>query len=231
MPLASERTPGIENKVAEIVARELGAEAEFVYFSARRGYVRNTLTAGRCDVLAGVPAGMDSVSTTAPYYRTTFVFVERKGLGIRSLDDARLKKVRIGMHIIGEDLAPPSFVLAKKGIVANVVPFHAYGEYGETDPQARIVDAVANGEIDVAIVWGPVGGYFAKRRRDAELDVIPVPASKAIPGLEFSFDIAMGVRKGNDELRADLNRAIEARRSEIGRIVEEYAVPPAGTAK
>jgi mxaJ protein len=228
LPFSNRRLEGFENRLADIVAAELGATVRYTWWAQRRGFVRNTLKAGVCDVVLGVPVGWDQVSTTRPYYRSTYVFVTRRDrrLDIRSLDDPALARFRVGVQLIGNDAAnaPPAHALARRGIVRNVVGYTVYGDYAQDNPPARIVDAVASGEVDVAIVWGPLGGYFAARE-PVPLDVRPVTPAVDEPGLPFTFAIAMGVRKGDEALREALDRVLGRRQAEIDVLLDRYAVP------
>src|SRR5205085_10581677 len=136
-----------------------------------------TLKEDRCGLVLGVPAHFDMALTTAPYYRSSYVFVYRQDrhLAVRSLDDPALRRLKIGVQVIGNDgrNPPPAHALANRGIVENVAGYTVYGDYSEENPPARIIDAVVNGEIDLAIVWGPLGGYFAARAK-VPLEVVPV---------------------------------------------------------
>jgi len=207
----------------EVVGRPLEEEP-----APRRGYIRNTKNAtlkeGRCDFVIGVPANYDLVSTTRPYYRSTYMFVyaKNKGLSIRSLDDQVLKKVKIGVHLLGDDYTnpPPVHELGKRGVVDNVTGFSTF--YSAENPPSAIVDAVANGTIDVAIVWGPIAGYFAQRQR-VPLELVPIPSRKG--DLPFQFDIAMGVKRGNEAARTKLAQVLDRRQPEIEAILRAYGVP------
>jgi quinoprotein dehydrogenase-associated probable ABC transporter substrate-binding protein len=183
-----------------------------------------TLQEARCDIVIGVPAGYDEVLTTKPYYRSTYVFVYPlgKGLQLRSLDDPALKKIRIGVHLLGDDYTnpPPVHELAKRGIVENIVGFDTF--YSAENPPNRIVDAVASGNIGAAIVWGPAAGYFAGRQ-SVPLEVVAIPSGKT--DLPFAFDISMGVRPGNVMLKAELERALDRKQVEIQKILKDYGVP------
>ena len=231
LPFSNERGEGFENKIAELLARDLGERVEYTWWAQRRGFFRNTLRAGVCDVVIGVPAGFEMAATTKPYYRSTYVFLSRKDrhLSINSFDDPLLKKLRIGVQIIGDDYsnAPPAHALTRRNIVDNVRGFTLYGDYSKHDPPARIVDAVASGDIDLAIVWGPLAGYFAKQSRVA-LNVVPVSPQIDQPFLPFVFDISMGVRRDDQELKDQVEQFMERRRPEIDRILEDYRVPRVG---
>ena len=171
--------------------------------------------------------------TTKPYYRSTYVFVSRKDRGprVRSFDDPMLRRVRIGVQLVGDDYAntPPAHALTTRGIVHNVVGYTVYGDYREPNPPARIIDAVARGDVDVAVVWGPLAGYFA-RRLSVPLELVPVAPEVDGPFLPFIFDISMGVRRGDDSLRAALEAVIDRAHPQIDSILETYGVPRVETA-
>lgn len=227
MPFSNDKLEGFENRIAELVARDVGATPSYVWWGQRQGFIRNTMNAtleeGRCDIVIGVPDKYDLVLTTRPYYRSTYVFVYAKGRpAVRSLDDPVLKQLKIGVHLIGDDYAnpPPVHELSRRGIVSNVVGFSTF--YSAENPPGTIVDAVAQGRIDLAVVWGPLAGYYAARQR-IPLQVVPVPSKKG--DLPFTFDIAMGVKRGNEPLRKQLQQVLDRRRSEITGILRQYGVP------
>jgi mxaJ protein len=228
LPFSNERREGFENRLAELMARDLGMRVEYTWWPQRRGFIRNTLRAGRCDVVLGVPAAFELARTTRPYYRSTYVFVTRAGGGPRvgSLDDPRLRHLRIGIHVIGDDYAntPAAQALARRGIVENVVGYSIYGDYSKPNPPADLVRAVADGKVDVAIVWGPLAGYFAKRST-VPLRVVPVSPQIDLPFTMFVFDISMGVRRSDTTTFILIEQELKRRRTEIRRILEEYGVP------
>ena len=228
LPFSNQQQQGFENRIAELVARDLGAKLSYVWWAQRRGFVRNTINQNQCDLLIGVPASFERTRPTIPYYRSTYVFVTRRDrhLKIASFDDPQLKRLRVGVQLIGDDgiNTPPAHALSNRGIIKNVKGYSVYGDYRQPNPPARIIDAVANGDVDVAVAWGPLAGYFAQRE-PVPLDVRPVSPQIDLPFLPFVFDISMGVRRGNDALREQLNAIIERRRAEIDRILADYAVP------
>jgi mxaJ protein len=190
--------------------------------------VRNTLAANKCDVIIGVPSSFEMALTTRPYYRSTYVFVTRKDrkLDVSSFDDPQLKKLKIGVQMIGDDYAssPPAHALANRGIVRNVAGYSVYGDYRNESPPKRIVDAVAAGEVDVSAVWGPTAGYFIRRSR-VPLVARPVSPEIDLPFLPFVFDISMAVRRGDTALRDRLEAILGRRAGEIDAILREYGVP------
>jgi mxaJ protein len=228
LPFSNERGEGFENKLAEMVAAETGAKVEYTWWAQRRGFVRNTLRAGDCDVLMGVPTEYELAQTTRPYYRSSYVFVSRKdrSLHLRSLDDERLKNLRIGVQMIGDDFSnsPPAHALSARGIVRNVVGYSVLGDYSQPNPPARIVDAVASGDIDAALVWGPLAGYFAQRE-GVPLELATITPQADSPSRPFVFDISMAVRRGDTERLERLENFIERRRADIDRLLDEFGVP------
>jgi mxaJ protein len=160
--------------------------------------------------------------------------VDRK-LVLGSLDDPALKHLTIGLHVVGDDYSnpPPMHALARRNIVQNVQGYSIYGDYSQPNPPARLVEAVAEGKVDVAIVWGPLGGYFAKRQR-VPLKIAAVTPEHDGPSLPFVFDISIGVRKRDKALRRELDSILLRRSREIKAILTEFGVPlkalPSGAA-
>jgi quinoprotein dehydrogenase-associated probable ABC transporter substrate-binding protein len=232
LPFSNQRLEGFENRIAELIASDLHATVQYTWWAQRRGFIRNTLRAGACDVVLGVPRDFEMALTTSPYYRSTYVFVSRKdqGLTLHSFDDPILRHIRIGVQLIGDNYAnpPPAHALSKRHIVHNVVGYTVYGDYAQENPPARIIEAVAAGEIDAAIVWGPLAGYFATRQA-VPLAIVPVSPPIDLPSLPFVYDIAMGVRKGDEALRQELEEMLARKRPEIEAILDEYSVPRVAT--
>jgi quinoprotein dehydrogenase-associated probable ABC transporter substrate-binding protein len=228
LPFSNRQLQGFENKIADLLAKELGTTPTYVWWGQRRGFIRNTMNAtlkdAQCEVMISAPEGYDLVKETKPYYRSTYVFVYRKdkGLSLKSLDDPILKKLRIGVHLLGDDYAnpPPVHALSQRGIVGNVVGFDTF--YSPQNPPNRIVDAVADGKIDVAIVWGPAVGNFVAHQKVA-MQMVPVPSGKT--DLPFAFNISVGVKPGNEALRAELQQVLDKRHADIMKILTDYGVP------
>jgi quinoprotein dehydrogenase-associated probable ABC transporter substrate-binding protein len=222
LPYSQRDESGFENRIARLVADDMGAKLDYFWQEQRRGFVRKTMGAGECDLFIGVPAGFDKVLTTRPYYRSTYVAVQRDGAAAFALGDAGLRSRRIGVQLIGNDLAasPPGHALTQAGAVDNVTGFTVYGD----GPAAqRMVDAVAQGRIDVALVWGPQAGYFA-RKAAVPMAVVPLAAPAGLP-VPFDYAIAMGVRKGDAALRDRLDDILQRRRADIDAILAQYHVP------
>lgn len=161
----------------------------------------------------------------------SYVFVTRRDrhLKLDGMDDPRLAELKIGLQALGAEGSnpPPARSLARRGWVQHITGFPAWGEESDETPQARIVDAVASGEIDVAIVWGPIGRYFA-RRSAQPLDVTPVGADPLLPDLPFRFDMAAGVRRHDPALRDRIQQALDRHGDEIVAILRDYGLTPSG---
>jgi mxaJ protein len=228
LPFSNQQQQGFENKIASVVAQDLNAKLKYTWWAQHRGFVRNSLNAHECDLLIGVPASFERTINTTPYYRSTYVFVTRRDrhLDIRSFDDPILRRLTIGVQMIGDDFTntPPAHALTQRHIIQNVRGYSVYGDYRTPNPPARIIDAVANRDIDVAVAWGPLAGYFAQREPVA-LDITPVSPQIDLPFLPFVFDISMGVRRGDTALRERLNSVIAHRKGDIDRILAQYGVP------
>jgi len=228
LPFSNEAGEGFENRIAAIIADELGMDLRYEWRAQRRGFIRETLNAGLCNLVPGIEANVEPLLTTRPYYRSGYVFVTRTedGLDIADFDDPRLRDLTVGVQLIGDDGAntPPTDILAERGIIDNLRGYPVYGNYADPDPAEPIIAAVASGAIDVAIVWGPVAGWYAPRQ-DVPLTVTPGPELDQETVIPLAFDIAMGGRRGDLKFMIDVDRAIAARQAEIDAVLADYGVP------
>jgi mxaJ protein len=226
LPYSNSAEDGFENKIVRLIADRLHRPLVFVWRPERRGFVREGLNAGECDLVAAIPSGASIALTTRPYYRSTYAFVSKPGEPpVSSLDDPSLRMRTIGVQLIGDDgmNSPPAHALAKRGIVENVRGFMVYGDYRDDHPLSEIVHAVATGKVDIAAVWGPVAGYFAAKEK-------PPLVVTAIEGnvearLPMTFDISMGVRRTDKELKTRVDSALSSLARQIGKILAAYCVP------
>jgi quinoprotein dehydrogenase-associated probable ABC transporter substrate-binding protein len=233
LPFSNLKAEGFENRIAEVFARDLGLPLAYYSFPARLAFIRNTLRYKLpdepypCDIVLGVPADFDQVSATRPYYRSTYVLVVPKGKGLdglRSSDDLlalppeQLRTLRIGVY----DRSPGSQWLAHHGLVDRGVPYAIMSPDPDQYPGQIIERDLAQGRIDAAIVWGPIGGYFARRVASPQLLVVPM---KSEPGVPFEYSIAMGVRYGEPEWKKQVEGLIAKHREEILAILRDYGVP------
>jgi len=228
LPFSNDARQGFENKLAELIASDLHAKLEYIWWAQRRGYARNTLNEQKCDFWPGIASNVEMVATSRPYYRSTYVFVTRRDARLTglTLDDPRLRKLKIGVQLVGDDASntPPAHALAKRGIVANVRGYMLYGAYRDPSPPAEIVRAVERGDVDVALIWGPLAGYFAAQSK------VPLSLEKITPWFAdqqwpMQFDVSVGVRKDNQKLLKDIDQVLARHQPAIRRLLDSYRVP------
>lgn len=228
LPFSNRARQGFENRIADIIAREMHRPVRYVWWAQRRGYVRNTLGEQKCDIWPGVASGVEMVATTRPYYRSTYVFVTRADRNLKglTLDDPRLKKLTIGIQMVGDDAmnTPPAHALAARGMTKNVRGFRLYGDYAKPNPPADIIRAVADGKVDMALAWGPLAGYFAKS------SPVPLRIERVTPWLDNAqwpmvYDISMGVRKNDPAFQQQIETILARRKTEISALLDRYGVP------
>lgn len=233
MPFTNERGEGFEDRIAALFAAELGLPVENYAFPQRLGFVRNTLRYKLpgadypCDVVMGVPAGFEQLSPTKAYYRSTYVlvFAAKDGLAaVQSESDflalakPQLAKLKIGVF----DRSPGSAWLVKHELVDSGVPYRIMDANAEQYPGQVIERDLVQGKIDVALVWGPIGGYFARQAKDANLRVVPLASA---PGVQADYAMAMGVRFGEKAWKAQIEGLIDRKHAEIEAILRDYGVP------
>jgi mxaJ protein len=226
LPAADDKLEGFDDKIAALMAKDLGDSVTYSWWPTRRGFIRNTLSASDCDVVFGVPKGYDLVSPTKSYYRSAYVAVTRRDrhLKITSLDDTVLKSLKIGVTQIGDNYTntPPAQALGTRGINQNVVGFTSF--YNVDHRPGDIIDAVAKGQIDVALAWGPLAGYYAKHSA-VPLDLTVLPDTDRATGFPFAYELTLGVRRADRGLRDTLNALIDRHRADIDAILRDYGVP------
>lgn len=233
LPFANDKGEGFENRIADLFAKQLGLPVQSYSFPQRMNFIRNTLRYKlpgedfRCDIVMSIPATFDQALPTAPYYHSTYALVYRKGQGLDdvksgadlfALPASARDKLRIGIY----DRSPAAIWLVRHGMEAQVKPFPMMSPNPEQYPGEIIEKDLAQGNIDAAVVWGPIAGYYAKRVRNVELVVVPL---KSEPGVKFDYEIAMGVRQGEREWKATVDKLLVENRAAIASILREYNVP------
>jgi mxaJ protein len=233
LPFSNSKGEGYEDKIAQLFARDLGLPITYFFFPQRMAFIRNTLRYKLpgadypCDIVMSVPKGFDQVSATKPYYRSAYALVIPKGKGmddVRSpeeflaLPPARLHSLRIGVY----DRSPASDWLVAHNLVDQGVPYKILNADPDQYPGQIIENDLVQGKIDVAIVWGPIAGFFSHRVTAAELVVIPL---KSEPGVKLDFEIAMGVRYGEPAWKKRIEALIEKNQVQIHTILADYGVP------
>lgn len=239
LPFSNKAEQGFENKLAKMVGQSLGRQVQFVWEMQGNGFLRSVYDR-KCDVVMGLPTADHAygVLTTDPYYRSAYALVYRANAPyqLKSLDDPRLRTLQIGVHSMFGDTVdlPPGTVLAQRGIFRNVRGYDLFADYyRQPNPSANLIKAVADGDVDVAIAWGPLAGYFASRE-PVKLTVVPLAHTHA--KLPFQYPISMAVRHDNSALRNRLNAFLSAHRAEIHKLLANYGVPqleisPSGTSQ
>lgn len=226
MPASNQKGEGYENRIAELIAKEWKAKLEYAWWPVRRGFFSRALNGQYCDIALTAPAGLDMAGTTNPYFRSGYVVVYRKdsGLSLKTLDDPAWKKLRIGVNLLNSDAenTPPAMALSRHGVVGNLVGFTTF--YSELDRPEDIIKAVVDKKVDVSIVWGPLAGFFAERS-PVPLVVQPLAEYDSLTDLPFAFNMAMGVRRRDRELRDSLNHLLDRKGAEIQAILKQYGVP------
>jgi quinoprotein dehydrogenase-associated probable ABC transporter substrate-binding protein len=226
MPLSNQRGEGFEQKIAELVAKEWNAKIEYAWWPVRRGFFARALNGRYCDIAIQAPAEFDMAGVTKPYFRSGYVFITRKdrGLDIKSLADPRLKRLKIGVNILNSDAenTPPAMALSRYGVVGNLTGYPTF--YTDSIRPEDIVTAVARKEVDVAIAWGPLAGYFAAKS-PVPLLLQPLEERDSLTDFPFRFSIGMGVRRRDRALRDSLQTVLDKRAPQIQAILKEYNVP------
>jgi quinoprotein dehydrogenase-associated probable ABC transporter substrate-binding protein len=221
LPFSNEAGEGFENKIAELFARKLGKSVEYTFYPDATGFIRNTLNAHRCDVVLGIAQGDDLVQPTSPYYRTGYVAAYRQDgplKGLDSLGDARLKAARIGI-VAG---TPPATLLAENGLLGRIKSYALVVDTRFDSPTHQMMDDLDRGEIDVALLWGPLAGYYAAK---AKTPTAVVPLVKEQGGPPMVYRIVMGVRHSDQNWKRALNKLISENQGDIQAILRSYGVP------
>lgn len=222
-PASSQQRPGYENRIAAILADELGARLTIEWTMFDDHSISRTLHAGSCDAIIGIGESVGGVESTVPFLRAPYVFVTRAAddLDLDSLDDPRLSELTIGTYPAGI----PSLALRNRGLSANVREFSPLATVSTLDRDTPILDALISGEVDVAIVFAPI----AAARAEAEpglLQLEPVTPETDFGAtlLQMFRTFTIGVRPHDTSLRDTLNHALAARWSEIQEAIDRYGV-------
>ncbi len=221
LPFSNEAGEGFENKIATLLADKLQRPVAYTFYPNTTGFVRNTLNAFRCDVVMGIPQGDDSVQGTNPYYRTAYALVSKKGSPldkVETLEDPLLKGKKIGI-VAG---TPPATNLAVNGLMGNAKPYHLVVDSRYDAPTLDMIEDLKKGDIDIAILWGPIAGYLAKK---SETPLVVTPLIKETSGPRMVYRIGMGVRHSDQNWKRDLNKLIAQNQSEIDKILSDFGVP------
>ncbi len=221
MPFSNAKQEGFEDKIAQVLAQDLGKKLTFTYAYSRQGFFRNTLGANRCDIVIGTTSDNDMMRTSKPYYRAGHVFVWRKDSNYTITDwtSADLRKGFIGVI----DHSPATIPMNDNNLIANARPYRIQRDLNL--PSSFMIDDLAKGDIDIAIAWGPIGGYFAKQSK-VPMVVAPIPEyeTQNAKGKEY-WNIAVGVRKKDKDRMAMIQGALDRNQAKIIKILDDYGIP------
>ena len=220
LPFSNKKEEGFENKIARLIAEELKQPIRYNWWPQTIGFVRNTLRLRRCDLIVGIGTGNELVQNTNPYYRSIYTMVYRQDSGLKatSLSDPALKSLRFGV-IAG---TPPATLLAKYGLIGQTQPYHLTVDTRFFSPTRQAIEDVAAGKIDIALIWGPTAGYFAKRQKVA---LVVVPLLNEQTDVRLDFRVSMAVRVNENDWKRHLNRILKRLKPKIDRILKDYGVP------
>lgn len=221
LPFSSEDRDGFENKIADLIGERLGLPVVYEWFPQATGFVRQTLASKKCDIIMGYAQGHELVQNTNHYYRSSYVMLVPDGGkldGIKSLDDERLKSSRIGVTAG----TPPATVLALNSLMGNVEPYRLMVDRRHENPAERMLGDLKSGKIDVALLWGPIAGYYAKKNGGG---LVVVPLVNESKGPRMAYRITFGIRRGEIDWKRKLNELIKDNQADINKIMLEFGVP------
>lgn len=225
LPFSDSTGAGLENKLAELMAKTWNSKLEYIWWAAPRGMMR-MLNGYYCDVTLQMPVLSDMAGVTRPYYRTSYVMVQRKDAAhlVTGLDDPALKKMKIGVHLFAADgeNTPPAMALSSHGVVGNLVGFSTTYIGGMNKPE-DIVRAVVDKSIDMAFVWGPIAGYYA-RQIGADLQLTPVD-NDTVSGIPFAYSMGMATRRRERQFKDSLQKFLNTKGPEIQALLQQYGIP------
>jgi quinoprotein dehydrogenase-associated probable ABC transporter substrate-binding protein len=237
-PYSTKKGEGFENKIAELFAKEVDQKVEYTWFAQRIGFIRNTLTASvndrdvdsdqyKCDIVMGVPAGYDMTLTTLPYYTSTYVLLIARGRGWDDIKDAtqltelpleRQEALRIAMF----DRGPGTTWMQQNGLLDQGVSYQSMSGDSENNVAMQIDKDFKAKKIDMVILWGPMAAYVMSQSPKNSYSRVLM---KSTPKIKFDFAMAMGVRKGDKEKKAMLDKLIVNKANEITEIIKRYNIP------
>ena len=220
LPYSNDRGEGFENKIAELIAEDLGVPIDYTWFPQTVGFVRMTLGASRCDVVIGVATTNELMQNTNPYYRAAYMIVHKADLELPSgnLDDPAFDSLRIGI----QPGTPGATTVARHGHLDQSKHYPLIVDTRIDKPARDMVQDVADGETDAAIVWGPLAGYWIKQI-DPQLVMEPLDAARGTERVDYR--ISMGIRHGEDDWKDQLNAILMAHKADIDAILRSFGVP------
>ena len=238
LPFSNKDGEGYENKIAELFSEKLGKELKYTFFPQRIGFIRNTLKAEseeglgyKCDLVVSVPENFELAATTDPYFTSAYVLVYAKGRNLDSITEPSQldafvneqgNKIKLGLS----DRGPAQQWVFENNLIGTIAPYQAQPGNVKENPGKKFIDDIVSGKIDVAIVWGPTAGYFAKEYADeVELVLLPLQDDPSKPEMRFTYSFSMAVRYGENEWKEQVNQLIKENKDDIREILIGYGVP------
>ena len=220
LPFSNEAQEGLENRVIDLLAEELGKEVRYTWFPQSVGFVRNTLRLRQCDLISGITTTSEKVQNTNPYYHSAYAIVQRASLQppIESMEDERLSSLKLGV-VAG---TPPADILAANSLLGQVTPYHLVADTRRNSPARDAVMDVASGETDVAFIWGPIAGYFSQQ---SEEPLLVTPLLNEDSRVRMNYRVSMAVRFNETDWKHTVNEALANIQPQIDEVLREYAVP------
>jgi len=220
LPFSSKTLEGLENKIIDLLASELGKEIRYTWFPQSVGFVRNTLRLRQCDLISGITTTSEKVQNTNPYYHSAYAIVHRASISpaIETMADERLSTLKLGV-VAG---TPPADILATNGLLSNLTPYHLVADTRRNSPARQAVQDVATGKTDVAFIWGPIAGYFS---REAEEPLVVTPLLHEDNRVRMNYRVSMAVRFNETEWKHTVNAALSGIQPQIDEILYQYGVP------
>jgi len=236
LAFSNKKEEGFENRIAELIAKELGAEVKYTWFPQRMGFIRNTLASldngvYKCDLVMSVPEHFELAATTKPYYASTYSMVYIKGRGLDSVTEPQMletlnnerKDIRFGLF----DRGPAQLWVFKHNLMNNMVPYQFQIGDARLNPTEIILNDLYDGKFDVTIVWGPTAAHYATQNKDrGEMVILALDDDDPkLPEMKFVFNMSMAVRRGDSEWKEQLNEFIDKHQGEINEIISSYGIP------
>lgn len=220
LPFSNEAEEGFENRIIQLLADQLDKEIRYTWFPQSTGFVRNTLRLRQCDLISGITTTSEKVQNTNPYYHSAYAIVHRRDLtpAVESMSDPRLTEMKLGI-VAG---TPPADVLATNGLMGNIKPYHLVADTRRNAPARQAIEDVASGETDIAFVWGPIAGYFARQQ---ESDLVVTPLLHEDVRVRMNYRVSMAVRFNETDWKRTVNAALAEIQPQIDEILIEFGVP------
>lgn len=220
-PMSSKDEQGYENKLADLIAAELDLPVQYTWYPMATGFIRNTLYAKRCDLVIGYAQGHELVLNTNHYFTSAYSLIvpaDTDLAHVTQLNDPALKGRRIGI-IAG---TPPATHMARNGLIARAKAYSLVVDRRHESPTEDMLQDLATGEIEAAILWGPLGGPSVKSTYPG-FKVIPLIREDLPPRLFYR--VTMGVRRGEKVWQRKLNSLIRRNQDRINAMLAEAGVP------